>query len=306
MNETIAQFTARCRHLQGLYREEQGLEMGVGPFASSKNKHENMIVGGEESGKNFLDDFTFQYAKQRVAGKQKNETIEEYRLFNNLLSSQPMAFNLFCPLIHMLQQGREAEVTQIIQAIFPQIDILEVTEVGLEYLHTDIDRYLSDKTAMDAIVRYRDSHQRPCFIAIETKYTDVLGTNSAQSKALLKQKALIQELGHFTLEAEAQLLDGTKAISQIYRNYLLAECYRMKEPAHESHSVVLAPAGHPTTAQEVSSLREELKDEYKYKVIDITLEHFVEQALITSPADLRPLLLAFRDRYLNFGKMNGK
>lgn len=41
-----------------------------------------MIVGGEVSGKNFLDEFTFQYAKARVAGKQKNETIEEYRLFN--------------------------------------------------------------------------------------------------------------------------------------------------------------------------------------------------------------------------------
>ena len=38
-----------------------------------------MIVGGEESGKNFLTSFPFQYAKQRVIGKQKNETIEEYR-----------------------------------------------------------------------------------------------------------------------------------------------------------------------------------------------------------------------------------
>lgn len=37
-----------------------------------------MIIGGEVSGKNFLTPFAFQYAKQRVANKQKNETIEEY------------------------------------------------------------------------------------------------------------------------------------------------------------------------------------------------------------------------------------
>lgn len=92
-----------------------------------------------------------------------------------------MAFNLFCPLIQMMQEGNGAAVTQIVQAIFPQIAIGRVTEVGLEYLHTDIDNYLGDKTAMDAIIRYQDVHGHPCIIAIETKYTDVLGENSASS-----------------------------------------------------------------------------------------------------------------------------
>lgn len=191
-------------------------------------------------------------------------------------------------------------MTGIIQTVFPQIDIKEVTEVGLEFLHTDIDNYLSDKTAMDAIIRYTDSSSRPCFIAIETKYTDVLGTNGAQPKALAKQKALTRQLGHFTPEAEAQLLDGTKPISQIYRNYLLAECYRTMEPAHESYSVVLAPAGHPTTAEEVGSLREELKDEFKYKVLDVTLEEFVSRVLESCSEDMRGRFERFWDRYLRF------
>lgn len=119
MQESVTHFTERCRHLQGHHRLEQGLEMDLGPFPSSTRKHENMIVRGEETGKNFLNDFTFQYAKARVANKQKKETIEEYRLFNNLLSSHPMAFNLFCPFIQMLQEGRTTEVTRNIQAVFP-------------------------------------------------------------------------------------------------------------------------------------------------------------------------------------------
>jgi hypothetical protein len=51
-----------------------------------------MISGGEVSGKNFLMKEAFEYAKKRVAKKSKNETIDGFRLFNNLLSSQPMTF----------------------------------------------------------------------------------------------------------------------------------------------------------------------------------------------------------------------
>lgn len=151
---------------------------------------------------------------------------------------------------------------------------------------------------MDAIIRYKDSSDRPCFIAIEAKYTDVLGENSASRAE--RQKALISQLQHFPPETEAQLLDGTKAISQIYRNFLLTECYRINEPAHEAYSVVLAPKDHPTTQQEVASLREELKEEYRYKVFDISLEKFVEQTLSVCPEEYRKSFLDFEERYLRF------
>lgn len=294
--QTIHQFTEICRQKQSKFREELNLPMGVGPWRTSTKRQINMIEDGEHNGKNFVDEFTFQYAKHRVATKQKNETIDEYRLFNNLLSSQPMAFNLFCPLVHMLEQGKEKEVTAIAKAIFPQIDITEVTEVGLEFLHTDIENYLGDKTAMDAIIRYKDTEGRPCFIAIETKYTDVLGENSASRTE--RQKALIKQLNYFTPEAEAQLLDGTKAISQIYRNFLLAECYRINEPAHEAYSVVLAPKDHPTTQQEVASLCEELKGEYRYKVLDVTLEDFVDAVMSKCPEEEIVAFRYFKERYL--------
>lgn len=73
-----------------MYRVEIGEEEGVGPTRASKRKYGNMISGGEVSGKNFLMKETFEYAKKRVAEKSKNETIDGFRLFNNLLSSQPM------------------------------------------------------------------------------------------------------------------------------------------------------------------------------------------------------------------------
>ena len=84
-----------------------------------------------------------------------------------MLSSQPMAFNLFCPFIEMRQQGKGDIVSRIFQNIFPDKYISEVTEVGLEYLDTDIKKYLNDNTAMDAIVRYKDTDGKPAFIAID-------------------------------------------------------------------------------------------------------------------------------------------
>lgn len=298
---TIKEFTEKCRKLQGSFREKIGEPMGVGPWRSSDTKYTNMLVHGEETGKNFVNNFTFDYAKKRVENKRQNETIDEYRLFNNMLSSQPMAFNLFCPFIQMMQEGKENEVTAVFQAIFPDKSIQKVTEVGLEFLHTDIENYLNDRTAIDAIIRYIDTDNKPSFIAIETKYTDVLGINTGSRKA--KYNKWIKQIGMFKPDTEKALLNGTKPISQIYRNFLLTESYGIIEGANKYYSVVLAPALHPTTEEEVASLKDELKEEFQYKISSISLEYFIDKALsICSIENAKPFLY-FRNRYLNMQKV---
>lgn len=295
---SIRKFTEQCRKLQSCFREKNGWEMGVGPYRSSKKLQINMIFDGENTGHNFVNDFAFKYAKGRVNHKQNNETFDEYRLFNNLLSSQPMAFNLFCPFMEMLEKGKGKEVSSIFRAIFSDIGIEKVEKVELEYLHTDIENYLNDKTAMDAIIRYIDKEGKKSFIAIETKYTDVLGTNSA-SKTML-HKEWIKRLAEFKKESEEELLNNKKPISQIYRNFLLAECYRVLEGANNCYSVVLAPAQHPTTKEEVKSLKEELKPEFQYKITSVTLEDFIEKTLEICPQNENAPFVYFKDRYLDF------
>ena len=275
--------------------------MGVGPKATSVTPQINMIVNGEMTGNNFVDDFTFLYAKKRVANKQPNETIDEYRLFNNLLSSQPMAFNLFCPFIKMLEQGKQQVATDILQHVFPEYGIQEVTEVRLEYLHEDIQNYLNDKTAMDAIIRYRDVEGQQSFIAIETKYTDTLNPNSASRTE--RHKEWIKRLGVFKKASEEELLDGRRAISQIYRNFLLTESYGVVEGANRYYSVVLSPALHPTTEVEVASVRDELLPQYQYKLRAVSLESFIEQALAVCPQEETAPFNYFYRRYLDFSKL---
>ena len=295
---TITEFTRTCRELQGRYRERMGESMGKGPFLNSPNDQINMLVNGEKTGKNFVNEFTFNYAKYRVNHMKTHETINAYRLFNNMLSSQPMAFNLFCPFIQMLEDGKEEAVTRIFQAIFPDKFIGEVTKVGLEYLHTKVENYLNDSTAMDAIVRYKDTDGKPAFIAIETKYTDVLGENTGKEKAQEKYHEWIKRIKMFKPETEKELLSGKKKITQIYRNFLLSECYGIKEPANRCYSVVLAPAQHPTTEKEVASLRDELKPEYQYKITALSLEDFVDRTLQVCPEEDKTPFLYFKDRYI--------
>jgi hypothetical protein len=297
----IKEFTERCRKLQGCFRVEMNEPMGVGPYRSSKKKQINMIVDGENTGKNFVNDFAFREAKRRVAKREKNETFDEYRLFNNLLSSQPMAFNLFCPFKEMMENGKEKEVSSIFQAIFPDKGIDKVENVELEYLHTDIENYLNDRTAMDVIIRYMDTEGKKSFIAIETKYTDVLGTNSASNTMLHKQ--WIKRLSEFKKESENELLNDKKPISQIYRNFLLTECYGVLEGANRYYSVILAPAQHPTTLSEVNSLKDELKPEYRYKITSVTLEDFIEKTLEFCPQNEKAPFIYFKNRYLDFSKI---
>ena len=297
----IKEFTEKCRRLQSCFREENNWEMGVGPNRSSKKLRINMIVDGEHTGNNFVNDFAFQYAKYRVEHKQNNETFGEYRLFNNLLSSQPMAFNLFCPFIEMWDKGKEIEVTSIFQAVFPGKGIERVVKVELEYLHTDIENYLNDKTAMDSIIRYIDDEGRNSFIAIETKYTDVLGTNSPSKTKLHKE--WIKKLAVFEKKSEKELLNDEKPISQIYRNFLLTESYGVKEDANRYYSVVLAPAQHPTTLKEVKSLKDELKPEFQYKISSVTLEDFIEKTLENCPQSEAAPFIYFKNRYLDFSKL---
>lgn len=283
-----------------MYRVEIGEEEGTGPTRASKRKYGNMISGGEVSGKNFLMKETFEYAKERVVNKRENETIEEFRLFNNLLSSQPMAFNLFHPLMLLLKQD-PAMVTLAVRSAFRNFLVFEVTEIGLEFIPAPIDKYTNDKSAMDAYIKFADNNGGKHIIAIETKYTDVLGVNEASHCG--EQKQMLIDTGLFSADFEELLTGGKVKLTQIYRNLLLTERYRIVEGLKDSYSVVLSPKDHPSTEEEIKSVTEYLKPEYAYKLSAVTLEDFVDAMIQYLPEYYAQVYNAFKERYLSFEKI---
>ena len=301
-----SRFVAKCRKLQSIYRYEIGEE--IRPYTDRYGKvhyYGNYIENGDtprecgDGWKNFLTEYAFNYAKDRVTNRHKYETIESDRLFNNLLSSQPMAFNLFCPLKQMLVMCPEV-ASKVIRAALPDYPIHKVTEVDLEFIPEKYEKLTGDKSAMDAIIRFEDEEGKDGFIAIETKYSENLGTNVASRRE--KSIECIKQLKCFSPDVEQSIIAGNTALTQIYRNFLLSEMYGFYEGI-QSYSIILAPNEHPTTNNELDSLTNVLRDEYKNKIKKIDLENFVNTIINNSPNEYRAVFERFYDRYLNFDKL---
>ena len=297
-------FTAKARKLQSLWRVQNGLEIGIGPERNSVDKngqpsyYGNMIKDGEGNGRNFFYSETFAYAQWRVRTRLPKETIDDYRLFNNLMSSMPMAFNLFHPLM-MLHAQNPAAVDIMIQNAFPEFPIYKVKEIGLEFIPTPIELYTNDKSAMDAFISFFDKEGGEHIIAIETKYTDSLGTYKAKDDTLKIQFAI--ESGLFTPEGITHIKTNC---TQIYRNFLLVEKFRVVNRLKDSYSRILAPENHPSTDREIASLNVFLKEEYKeLKLNKFSLESFVEKLKENCRVEYIDWLEWFEDRYLNFNKL---
>lgn len=293
-----SEFVAKCRLLQSIYRVEIGEDEGYIQRGSKRYFYGNYIMNGDKTGKNFLEDYIFDYAKERVNNRKHYETINEERLFNNLLSSQPMAFNLFCPLIKMLEED-ESSTTDILRAALPDYNIKKVTTIDLEFIPKNHEELTNDRTAMDAIIEFTDNDGIPSFIAIETKYSENLGVNEASRKG--KGKETITSLGIFRTEIKERIENKEVNLTQIYRNFLLSETYGINQNK-KAYSIVLAPKEHPTTTDEVNSLKNELKEEYRYKISSVYLKDFVLKLIEKSQGKYQATFRAFYDRYLNFGK----
>ena len=262
----------------------------------------------ENCWKNFLTEDAFKYAKYRVDNRQERETIESDRLFNNLLSSQPMAFNLFCPLRQMLEESPEA-ATNVIKTALPKHPIHRVTKVDLEFIPEYYSKLTGDKSAMDAIIEFKDKDGKDGFIAIETKYSENLGTNAAYKRDESGKKVprtqcvnAIKKLQCFTPDVEKRIMEGNTPLTQIYRNFLLSEMYGFEEGLL-SYSIILAPNGHPSTERELESLTNGLREEYKNKIEKIDLEDFVERIISVCPEEYATIFERFYDRYLNWDKL---
>ena len=291
------QYVELCRRTQSIYRHEIG--QPIAPYRG--HMYGNYISNGKESGANFLAEYIHAHALKRVRDKKPYEMIQEDRLFNNLLSSQPMAFNLFYPL-EKLRSESPQDATRAIQAALPCYDIALVEEVALEFIPEKYKDITGDKSAMDAIIRYVDSEGKNCFIAIETKYSESLGANEAKDDATKeKERRVAVDLGIFRDEAAEKIASGDVPLTQIYRNFLLSEAYG-KKCGLGSFSIVLAPSIHPSTDREVASLLPKLKEEYAKKLKIVHLEDFVDALIANTPEEYSSLFDRFKSRYLDFDK----
>jgi len=221
-------FTHQARMLQGWYRANiLKLPQGHGPTKNSKLLLPNMIPSQSKGFPpyNFLNTAIYQSAIARLQRKDIGGTIEEYRLFHNMLSSQPMAFNLFAPLAQNMKLA-----TQFFRQIYP--DVQQVSEIIIEYAPLPYKEYLGDRTAFDVFVVYKNNFNQRGFIGIEMKYTEAFSPTEYET-------ARYKELTNMASSPFSKGAGELKRYNQLWRNTMLAYSMLSKPKSEYQHGHIL-------------------------------------------------------------------
>ncbi len=163
------QFKKRMRLHQGWWRAFVLGELpGLHPLNSKKTIC-STISNGMESKSNFLTPNALK-AYEQTLGERCRESagiVNDDRVWNNLLSSQPLCFNFFGELKLDLPFA-----SRVIRNFLPTIE--EITDVKFEYAPEE--NYTGDNSAFDVAFFYRTTEGKRGVWGLECKYTDDFST----------------------------------------------------------------------------------------------------------------------------------
>ena len=166
--------TNQMRLHQGWWRANiLNEEPGQHPVLSSNNIC-NTISNGDRTENNFLTQNAIKAVRETLKRRTKGSAgkIEEGRLFNNLLSSQPLCFNFFGELYADHIFGLE-----VLKTFYD--DLTKLVSVTFEY--NSIDNYTRDGSAFDIAFEVEVGEKKG-LIGFECKYTDTFSFKPKESE----------------------------------------------------------------------------------------------------------------------------
>lgn len=238
-------FAACCRLLQSKWRERKGYPKG---------EYGNFLNGdfAINSKANFLTDNIKQLVADKIISVRKQGgVIREPRIWDNLLSSQPLCFNLFGEQYYDLELA-----TAYFRALFPgKVD--KVTAIDFEYSPGRGDyKYTGDKSAFDVFVEYTTDNKKG-FIGIEVKYSESLREESIKDAERHFRERYVywtENCGLFKPNSISRL--KYPPLSQIWRDHLLS--IATKQDYDEGFFVFLYPTKNKQCQAGVDEYQEHL------------------------------------------------
>ncbi|TKJ28327.1 hypothetical protein [Blastococcus sp. CCUG 61487] len=256
--------TRRERRRQSAYREEV-LRLPAGTDARGRTFGNYLPAGDRRS--NFLSDEAATYAAAR-ADVVRNEggQLEQNRLFTNMLSSMPLAFNVFGHLrahpgaaLVLLSNLSGSTLTELETVV---VGSRTIAGIECEWAPTRRD-HLDDGTAFDAVAAARQANGRRLLIAVEVKYIDSFSRDPENAEKDAKYRRICERFGLAPTAFEA--LQGP-ATRQLLRNVLLTESVRRggadaAEPLFDDAvTLVLARDDDPAARGAVDAVRRQRGD----------------------------------------------
>lgn len=281
---TDTRFRRRMRLHQAWWRAKQGFGFGrdrAGELGSLLSPED------AEAGRNFLTAGIAELAKRSVS-----RHIEPKRLKSNLLSSQPMAFNLLGPLSIQPDLARKLLEPMIGESLF-------VASVELEFTPENKAAHLNDETSFDALIRYVTREGASGLIAVETKLSEAFSPVTATTKAdrpIYREVSV--ESGRY-VDPYAPVL-ATSECWQMWRNHLLAEkyCENSCPPGTLVQSWVIRHQDDCDSAASIAKYRECLAEPERH-FREWTLKEIVDLWSAHVPQDHGRWLNAFHERYVD-------
>jgi hypothetical protein len=225
----------RARLTQALWRERKDVPAGLhrdAPLGSRLTTTD----GEPPTLANYLSAPAKRQVKAAVAAaRESGALLSRPRLWVDLLSSQPLCFNLFGPLAEDLDLA-----TASLRLLWPHID--QVTEIKFEWSPGRGDEhYTGNRSAFDVFVAYQNATGRG-FLGIEVKYHENLrGTAATDQKQRYPKIAAAQGVFRDDALSALQMLP----LQQLWLDHLLALQLRASpvDGWDEGTFVFLSPAG---------------------------------------------------------------
>jgi hypothetical protein len=289
-NDTRFRSVARLR--QSLWREQHGYPCGRYVDGTGRSRRLGSMVSTRvgRQGINLVDPALVLLVQYEIAYRELGAVIYVDRLWNNLLTSQALTFNLFGPFKQNL-----ALATAVMRRLVPDL-VGEVTGVRFEHSPgRGQPRFTADHTAFDVLLHCTTPQGRSAFIAIEVKYSEAPA--GLASPARPRYDALSREAGVFR-DPDAPALRYAP-IEQFWREQLLVTALLNTGAYQDGRLLVIAPAANTDCQTAITRYRTELisDDPAETRFQALTLEDLVT-ALGSAGADTLAGRLA--ERYLDF------
>lgn len=293
------EWRARLRLLQSLWRQEHGWppldwkpERGV-PYLGSRLP----VDLATERGHNFLTPTIFDRVRRELDENQRRPApdrglISTPRVFNDLLSSQPLAFNLFAELDRDRQLASRA-----LRILFPN-RVRHVTHIAFEWSPGRGDaRYLANRSAFDVYIEHTTPAGGHGFIGIEVKYHEDLKVAPGELRERAAEVAAWASLVDDVTDARWQ----AGPLNQLLLDHLLAlSMLHHEERARDGLFVLVHPTVNPACRSAADHYANAV--DHGGTFASVTLEEVVAALRAESTA---PWIGAFHDRYLALERIQG-
>ena len=208
------------------------------------------------------------------------------RIYNDLLSSQPLCFNLFGELKADLELA-----SAVFRTLRPEA-VKNVTEILFEHSPGRGDpRFTGDRSAFDVFIKYNHISGGRGFFGIEVKYHENLKDQPAPHRPRYNEVAAVMRC--FRPQALPHLRQAP--LQQIWRDHLLAGATKRELGYKEGVFVFLAPGDNNYCASAIRAYRDTLSDISSFDTW--TLETIVDALKKHTRAKW---VNAFHERYLDF------